>query len=86
HIGIHHLLLNNRKEAVDAGLSNLSERYAWKAWKLASLSRKMMNLGNGDLKNKVVNGMFKGWTKHRGNLHFSKKTFNQMWKEQRGRH
>lgn len=86
HIGIHHLLLNNRKEAVDAGLSNLSERYAWKAWKLASLSRKLMNLGNGDLKNKVVNGMFKGWTKHRDNLHFSKKTFNQMWKEQRGRH
>ena len=83
-IGIHQLLLNNRKEAVENGLSNLSERYAWKAWKLASLSRKMMNLGNVNLKNKMVNGMFKGWAKHRDNLHFSKKTFNQMWKEKRG--
>ena len=82
-IGIHHQLLNNRKEAVENGLINISERYAWKAWKIASLSRKMMNLGNGDLKNKIVNGMFKGWTKHRDNLHFSKKTFNQMWKEKK---
>ena len=41
----------------------------------------MMNLGNGNLKNKVVNGLFKGWAEHRSELNFSQKTFNEMWKE-----
>jgi L-lactate dehydrogenase complex protein LldF len=54
---------------------------AWKLWKLASLKRSMMNMGNGSIKNKVVNGLFKGWTKQRSDLEFSKKTFNEMWKE-----
>jgi L-lactate dehydrogenase complex protein LldF len=41
----------------------------------------MMNMGNGNLKSKVVNKLFKGWNKERSDLHFSKKTFNEMWKE-----
>jgi L-lactate dehydrogenase complex protein LldF len=41
-----------------------------------------MNMGNGDIKNKVVNGLFKGWAKNRSRLEFSPKTFNEMWKEQ----
>jgi L-lactate dehydrogenase complex protein LldF len=44
----------------------------------------MMNLGNGDLKNKVVNGLFKGWKENRSDLVFSKKTFNEMWKDREG--
>jgi L-lactate dehydrogenase complex protein LldF len=40
-----------------------------------------MNMGNGTLKNKVVNNLFKGWSKHRAPLDFSQKTFNQLWKE-----
>jgi L-lactate dehydrogenase complex protein LldF len=58
---------------------------AWKVWKLASLRRSMMNMGNGSLKNKVVNGLFTDWTKHRAPLTFSPKTFNQLWKERRMR-
>jgi L-lactate dehydrogenase complex protein LldF len=42
----------------------------------------MMNMGTGSLKNTFVNNIFKGWTRHRGDLNFSKKTFNEMWKEQ----
>ncbi|HQW83716.1 MAG TPA: LutB/LldF family L-lactate oxidation iron-sulfur protein [Ferruginibacter sp.] len=80
-INLHELLLENRKESVEEGMTSFSERMAWKVWKLASLKRSMMNLGNGNLKNKVVNGMFKGWNKRRGDLHFSQKTFNQLWKE-----
>jgi L-lactate dehydrogenase complex protein LldF len=80
-INLHELLLDNRKEAVEEGLTSFAERAAWKMWKLASLKRGMMNLGSGPLKNKVVNGLFKDWNKHRANLDFSKKTFNQMWKE-----
>jgi L-lactate dehydrogenase complex protein LldF len=80
-INLHELLLENRKESVDEGLTTLPERLAWKMWKLASLKRGLMNLGNGPIKSKVVNGIFKGWKLHRSELDFSKKTFNEMWKE-----
>ncbi|MBC7588053.1 MAG: iron-sulfur cluster-binding protein [Chitinophagaceae bacterium] len=80
-INLHELLLDNRHEAVLQGSSTLAERLAWKVWKTASLNRKMMNMGNGPIKNWVVNKVFKGWTAHRGNLNFTKKTFNEMWQE-----
>ncbi len=80
-INLHELLLDNRQESVKQGLSSFAEKTAWKLWKVASLNRKMMNLGNGDLKNKVVNGLFKGWKENRTDLDFSKKTFNEMWKD-----
>ena len=80
-INLHELLLENRHEAVEDGLSPLSEKIAWKMWKIASLRRGMMNLGNGSLKNKVVNGLFKGWNQQRSELVFSPKTFNEMWKD-----
>ncbi|CAN5736782.1 lactate utilization iron-sulfur protein LutB [soil metagenome] len=84
-INLHELLLENRHEAVEQGDSSFSERIAWKAWKQASLNRGIMNMGNGPLKNWVVNKVFKGWTTHRSDLNFSKKTFNEMWKEQEGK-
>jgi L-lactate dehydrogenase complex protein LldF len=80
-INLHELLLHNRHESVEEGLTGFTERMAWKAWRLASLKRGMMNMGGGNLKNKVVNGMFKGWNKNRSDLNFSQKTFNQLWKE-----
>ncbi len=80
-INLHELLLENRHESVEEGATTFTERMAWKAWRVASLKRGMMNLGGGSLKNKVVNGMFKGWNKSRGDLNFSQKTFNQLWKE-----
>lgn len=83
-INLHELLLENRAEAVTEGSSTRAERIAWKIWKTASLNRKMMNMGNRKMKNWMVNKAFKGWTKHRGELDFSAKTFNEMWKEQRG--
>ncbi|MEP6711664.1 MAG: LutB/LldF family L-lactate oxidation iron-sulfur protein [Ferruginibacter sp.] len=80
-INLHELLLDNRHQSVEDGHSSFAERSAWKLWKIASLKRSMMNLGSGSFKNKVVNGLFKDWTKHRSDLNFSQKTFNQMWKE-----
>ncbi len=80
-INLHELLLENRHESVVEGDSSLAERVAWKAWKTASLNRSMMNMGNGKLKNKIVNKIFKGWVAQRTELEFSDKTFNQMWKE-----
>lgn len=84
-INLHELLLENRHEAVKKGSSTFAERIAWNVWKKSSLNRKMMNLGNGDVKNWIVNKIFKGWTAHRSDLNFSKKTFNEMWKEQEGK-
>ena len=81
-INLHELLLDNRKESVQEGLAPFSERMAWKMWKIASLKRGLMNMGNGNLKNKVVNGLFKGWKENRSELIFSPKTFNEMWKDQ----
>jgi L-lactate dehydrogenase complex protein LldF len=80
-INLHELLLDNRHESVEDGLTTFSEKMAWKIWKMASLNRAMMNMGNGKLKNKLVNGLFKGWKQHRSDLEFSQKTFNEMWKE-----
>jgi L-lactate dehydrogenase complex protein LldF len=80
-INLHELLLENRHESVLGGGSTMAERLAWKVWKQASLSRGMMNMGSGKLKNWVVNNVFKGWTKHRADLNFSQKTFNEMWQE-----
>ena len=83
-INLHELLLDNRQESVKQGMNGFAEKAAWKLWKIASLNRKMMNLGNGNLKNKVVNGLFKGWKENRSDLEFSKKTFNEMWKDREG--
>ena len=80
-IHLHELLLENRHEAVDKGYGTIAERLAWKVWKMASLNRFLMNAGNGQLKNWVVNRTFKGWTAHRSDLDFSQKTFNELWKE-----
>jgi len=80
-INLHELLLLNRKESVEEGLATFSEKTAWKMWKIASLRRGFMNMGSGKLKSKVVNKLFKGWNEERSDLAFSKKTFNQMWKE-----
>lgn len=81
-INLHELLLQNRHESVEEGLTTISEKTAWKLWKISSLNRGLMNMGNGDIKNKVVNGLFKGWAKNRSRLEFSPKTFNEMWTEQ----
>lgn len=81
-INLHELLLDNRHEAVVQGSSTIAERVAWKAWKVASLNRMMMNMGNGKMKNWVVNKVFKGWSLHRSELDFSQKTFNELWKEE----
>ncbi len=83
-INLHELLLENRHEAVEEGDSSIGERVAWKLWKNASLNRNRMNMANGNIKNFVVNKIFKGWTRNRGNLKFSQKTFNEMWKEKKG--
>lgn len=82
-INLHELLLENRHEAVDSGSITWSEKLAWKVWKKASLHRKVMNMGNGKIKNWMINKVFKAWTAHRSDLNFAEKTFNEQWRERR---
>jgi L-lactate dehydrogenase complex protein LldF len=84
-INLHEILLENRHDAVEHGDVAWGEKVAWKVWKQASLHRNMMNMGNQKIKNWMVNKVFKGWTTNRADLNFSGKTFNQMWKEKKGK-
>ena len=83
-INLHELLLENRHESVEEGSSSFAERTAWKMWKQAMLHRKFMNMGNSKMKNWVVNKFLKDWKKHRGDLEFPKKSFNEMWRTKYG--
>ncbi|MCZ2458608.1 MAG: iron-sulfur cluster-binding protein [Chitinophagales bacterium] len=80
-ISIHKLLLENRNESVERGLSSFGERMAWKAWKQAMLHRSLMNTGTSRMKNWIVNTLVKGWKEHRSEMDFPQRSFNQLWKE-----
>jgi L-lactate dehydrogenase complex protein LldF len=82
-INLHELLLDNRSESVQEGFGTLAERMAWRIWKQASLSRSLMNVASGRVKNWTVNRLFTGWKKHRADLQFASKTFNQQWRERK---
>lgn len=84
-INLHELLLENRHEAVEQGYTSFGERVAWKVWKQACLNRKMMNMGNSKIKNWMISNFGKEWTRHRGDMKFPEKTFNQLWREKNGK-
>lgn len=80
-INLHELLLENRHESVEEGNTALAEKVAWKFWKTAMMSRRLMNTGSGRMKSWAVNNFVKDWSRHRSNLQFPAQSFNQMWKE-----
>ena len=76
------MLLENRHLAVDEGLNAFAENGGWKVWKMAMLSRTMMNSAGSGIKNRVVNKLFsQSWGSGRGSVDFAQKSFNQLWKE-----
>ncbi|HXB34010.1 MAG TPA: LutB/LldF family L-lactate oxidation iron-sulfur protein [Puia sp.] len=82
-INLHELLLDNRSEAVESGYTTWQEKVAWRVWRRASLSRRIMNMGSQKQKNWLVNKAFKGWTAHRAELDFAPQTFNERWRAER---
>ena len=82
-INLHELLLENRKEAVEAKYRSFGETVAWKLWKKAMLNRPLMNVANGKTKSWVVNNFAKDWKKHRSNLQFPQQSFNQQWQQKK---
>ena len=81
-INIHGMLLENRSMAVTNHLNGFTEDNTWRLWHLAMLSRRMMNIASGPMKDKVVNKVFHdSWGQSRGTLHFAPQSFNALWKE-----
>lgn len=81
-INLHGLLLQNRKVSVDLKYKSRKESFSWNAWKRTMLSRRKMNLLNGNIKEFAFKILFKkSWSKDRERLTFPKKSFNQQWKE-----
>ncbi|MFN2457045.1 MAG: LutB/LldF family L-lactate oxidation iron-sulfur protein [Chitinophagaceae bacterium] len=80
-INLHELLLVNRNEGVEKGVSSFGEKMVWKFWMEAMLHRKVMNAASGKIKSWVVNNFVKGWKKNHGELRFPAKSFNQQWRE-----
>lgn len=81
-IDIHKMLLLNRRDAVQEGLSTRSESLGWKGWKMGMMKRKMMDMFGGKLKNAVLKMFFKkSWGKHRELPHVAEKSFSKQWQE-----
>ena len=83
-INLHELLLENRYESVEEGYASFGERMAWKVWKKVSMSRKLMNTGSSKMRSWMINKFVKDWTRHRGEMQFPEKSFNQLWRERNG--
>lgn len=83
-INLHNLLLLNRKQSVDEGLTEKSERYTFKFWEYGMKNRKMLDLAPAGFKNYVLKRVLKDtWSKRREPLQVAPKSFNQLWKEKR---
>jgi L-lactate dehydrogenase complex protein LldF len=82
HIPLHELLLVNRKESVEEGLSTGGERFVMKNMRKVLLSRNRMNMGGG-FKNFLFKYFFSSaWGPRRELPKLEAKTFNKLWKEQ----
>ncbi|MDX1904508.1 MAG: LutB/LldF family L-lactate oxidation iron-sulfur protein [Thermonemataceae bacterium] len=81
-INIHNLLLLNRKQSVEEKLNPSSERIAFRFWKKAMLSRKLLDRFTANTKNKFMKLFFaKTWGRKRTMLKVAPKTFAQEWEE-----
>lgn len=84
-IDIHKLLLLNRSDAVQKGLTTKTENWVWFFWKGAMLKRSKMDKGGAKLKNFMLKQFFKKqWGERRDLPQVAPKSFNQMWRERKG--
>jgi L-lactate dehydrogenase complex protein LldF len=82
-IDIHKMLLLNRRDAIKADLVSAPEKWGWKLWKKAMLSRKITDFFGGKVKNFVLNTLFKkSWGHYREMPKVAEKSFAQRWAEE----
>ncbi len=81
-IDIHKMLLLNRRDSVEQGLSPYAERMGWIGWKTGMMKRKMMDMFGGKFKNLLLKTFFKkSWGKHRELPKVAEKSFSEQWKD-----
>ncbi len=81
-IDIHKMLLLNRRDSVDQGLSPAAENMSWKGWKIGMMKRKMMDMLSGSWKNRILKSFFKkSWGAHRELPEVAPKSFSEEWRE-----
>ena len=82
-IDIHKMLLLNRRDSVEQGLSARVESLGWKGWKMGMMKRKMMDMFGGKFKNLLLKKFFKkSWGNHRLLPQVAEKSFSKQWQEQ----
>jgi L-lactate dehydrogenase complex protein LldF len=83
-IDIHGMLLLNRRQSVEEGLTNGWEKAGFQVWKRVMLSRRLMNFGGSRLKQVFLDLLFKNtWSKRRIEATLARQSFNEQW--QKGR-
>jgi L-lactate dehydrogenase complex protein LldF len=83
-INLHHMLLENRYKAVEGNYTTRAERFGWWAWRRASLSRTMMDMAGGRMKNFVIGQLFgRLWGDDRELPSFAPTSFSRLWREKK---
>jgi L-lactate dehydrogenase complex protein LldF len=83
-IDIHGMLLLNRKQSVEEGMTDGWEKAGFQVWKRVMLSRRMMNFGGSRLKQLFLDLLFKNsWSKRRIEPTLARKSFNEQWSKGR---
>ena len=83
-IDIHKMLLLNRRDAVDDNFVTRKEKWGWKMWKKAMMSRKLEDFFSGKTKNFFMKKLFKNsWGHFRSMPNVAEKSFAEQWKEKK---
>jgi len=83
-IPLHEMLLYNRNESVKSGFTTSSEKFSMNGMKYFLMKRKRMDMLKGGMKNLGMQMFFiRAWGSHRDLPKFAKKSFRQMWLEQK---
>ena len=83
-IPLHEMLLVNRNEAVNSGIVKASERISMIGMKHFLMKRKRMDMVNSRFKNIGMQLMFKSaWGSRRELPKFARKSFRELWNEQK---
>ncbi len=79
-------MLLNRRQSVQEGHQDPGEARVISFWKRAMLSRRLLDLAPGRVKNWVLGWVLRksGWTDKRAPLTAAPKSFAQLWKERKG--
>jgi L-lactate dehydrogenase complex protein LldF len=84
-INLHKLLLHNRNEAVKTGYVSRSEKFSMYIAKKVLMKRKRMEMGSANMKNYFMKKLFsKAWGERRELPELQPKSFNRLWKEEKG--